>query len=316
MASLRGNVLAARAAVVGILSLALALGWARPAPAANAGFLILIENGLQFTSVADTDGLAVFFAHGTIRPIVNNQANFAQSLGSANVVVWSRAVPDPFFDPIGPIAALVTLTLEPPAAGAIAHLGVIQTPAGLRTTIGARQRVGFAYELIPGLRGQWVISNGIPAGGAATDLIIGGVAVLNTPIPLPPTSHELIKIFPTPPFFYDATPDDAHAVGTHLIGSFYGYTVEGQARPARAYTLVTSALPGFGFRSHMLVVQVGADEYQVMACSAANAVSEPGCTVSGVGTFNGALSGEPNGDYGVPDVSTFVLNLTPILVLP
>lgn len=50
MASLRGGISAVRVAVVGILSLALALGWARPAQAVNAGFLIL--NGALSGEVA------------------------------------------------------------------------------------------------------------------------------------------------------------------------------------------------------------------------------------------------------------------------
>ena len=115
---------------------------ATPAPAVNVGFLILIENGLAFgPPLVDAQGLAAFVASGPVRPVVDGQAQFGQSLGTANVVVWSRTVPDPFFDPIGPIGALVTVSFTQPLIKA--HLGLIQTPAGLQTTIGLMQRVGF-----------------------------------------------------------------------------------------------------------------------------------------------------------------------------
>jgi hypothetical protein len=316
MTSVRPGIFSCRLAVVGVLSLALALGWAAPARAANAGFLFLIENGLQFTPIVDANGLAAAFAHGTIRPIVNNQADFSTSLGSANVVVWARTVPDPFFNSIGPIAALVTLTLDP-AASAIVHLGVIQTPGGLRTTIGARQRVGFAYELLPGLRGEWVLSDGTPAGGGINDLVIGGVAVLNAPLALNPLTHELTQHFPTPPFFYDQSPGAFHQVGPYDLGSFYGFTVpSGQALPARSYDLRATVLPGFGQHSRFLVLQVGAGEYQVMACSFPNLdPNSQECTLSGVGPINGALTGDVSLETG-STVGTFLVKLKPFLVLP
>jgi hypothetical protein len=310
-----------RLAVVAALSVALLLVWTTPTRAANLGFLFLIENGFTFTPIVDPNGPAAWVAKGQVRPIVNNKADFTKSLGTANVVVWSRVVPDPFFNSIGPIAALVTLTLT--GADFIAHLGLIQTPMGFQTTIGLLERVGFSLQDAPWARGGWVFSDGTPAGGDTGDLIIGGVLVMGTPSPLGAQSTTLNQYFPTVPFGSDCCPDICHFVGASIncLGSFYGFTVEGgTARPVRSYNFFQfgNVLSGYGKESHLMVLQVGSGEYRVRACSAPDGsnVSDK-CTLSGVGAVNGALAGDTSAfTFPGPVVGTFVVNLTPFLVLP
>jgi len=303
-----------------------------PARAVDVGFLFLIEKGLAFAApLVDSQGLAAFVAGGTMRPVVNGQADFTQNLGTANVVVWSRTVPDPFFDPIGPIAALVTLNLLQPLK---AHLGLIQTPAGFRTTIGVLQRVGFGYGPLPSDRGEWVISNGIPAGGNVDDLIIGGVVVIGTAVPLDPTYLGLTQFFPTVPFAAGADPwgyscpSPPGPASSSCLGSFYGGADLGgpTVGPARTYTYSTPTLSGDGQMSHLLTVNLGGDAYAVVACSGlAIGDSFVDCTLSGTGQFAGALAGGPIGTgpslYISPyfpgqSVGTFKLPLVPFLVLP
>src|SRR5262245_15300471 len=132
-------------------------------------FLLLIQGGLDFPfQTTDLTGLAVLARQNTPVYEVVNGAKGPQ-FGTATVLVWARSVADPFFDHIGPIAALVVLDV---GGGVIGHLGLIQTPTQFLTTLGLRINGGVQTTFA----GGWVFGPGtLVAGGTAKALTVGAV---------------------------------------------------------------------------------------------------------------------------------------------
>jgi hypothetical protein len=298
---------ARRPSGIPVLALVLAVASAVPARAEEVGFALLLEDGVKFVQGADSSGLAAFRSSGAVRLIVNGQKG--DVVGTADVFAWSRSVPDPFFAPFGPLAALGVLRLF----GLEVHLGLVETPAGLETTIGVRDPA--TNSVLP-WRGTWVFGPGTLVGGDADDLVVGGALVIGTPLTLNKTSFTINQYFPTVPFPSDPAPSATHSLFFFDAGSFYGQTLVSAFRPVRAYTLRRQGDPA-DRPAHPLVIHAGGTDYLVVGCSQLVPDTPTACTLSGTGgSIASGLVGRVNYALGFPDpFSTFLL-LEPSLALP
>lgn len=273
-----------RALVVGVAL------WAIAPVSANAqdvGFALLIEDGwsLLNRSFADDRGM-VYFGTGD-HPVyfVANGQKAPTPVASANLVAWTRDVPDPYFAPIRPLAGLIVLNF----GAFLGHLAIIDTPTGPKTTISILTTGGEANF---GASGAWVFFDGSTvSGGTANDLVVAGVVRFAPYAFVGGPAVDLVPRFPTPPFAYDPTPMATHniTIGDLSIemGSFYGAAhAPFGGTPVRSFITVDTGLTGFGKFAHLLVIHHTGETYFVVACSGTYTGPEPvHCTVSGTGGF-------------------------------
>ncbi len=146
------------------------LAWVSPARAQDIPFAFLIQNGWQAFEqpVTRLDQPIVSWARrGMFYSVVNGTKGTI--VGSAGITAWSRSVPDPTYAAIGPVAGVITLEF-PTFRG---HLGLIDTPTGLQTTIGIVETSG-AVNI--GVTGSWLLGNGTSVvGGTANDMVVAGI---------------------------------------------------------------------------------------------------------------------------------------------
>lgn len=258
-------------------------------------FAFLIEDGWQsFTgggAFRAQQNLASWYGRGQIHAIVNAQKG--PQIGTAHFVAFSRAVPDPTFDPIGPLAGLIVLNF-----GAFrGHLTVIETPTGLKSTIAILDQsdnVDFRVS------GAWVFGPGAAViGGTTDDMVVGGVVHFGSPLPASNLSLTMSPYFPLVPFSNDL-PFHVFSSSTPLgwpvgTGSSYHNSASGALR-----TYMRSDVGGFfdDFTGTVTVLHTGADNYVVLSCGWYFPISElspsspvRGCTVSGVGAVLSRLTG-------------------------
>ena len=271
--------------------LALVVLTATPVRAEPFFFALLIENGVLFSASADSNGLAAF--RSTDRPlrlIENGQAG--DVVGTADVFVWTRTVPDPVFTSFGSLAALGVLRLF----GLVVHLGLIETPAGTLTTINGF--TGGSTAL--GWHGTWVIAPGSLVGGGANDVIVAGTV---DPGPSPTTLSTVVQlngIYPNPAFSYDPTPAQTHGLYYFEAGSFYGQVTVGNVlAPARAFTS-KDVFPNSTRFGHLLAIDTGSKGFLLVACTeVSNVAASPPpvpqqCSLAGTGPALGTVSGAVN----------------------
>lgn len=295
----------ARRAVV-VCGVAL-LASAVPARAQDIPFAFLIENGWKAFEQPATrldQPLVSWARKGTFYAVVNGTKGAAQ--GAATVTAWSRSVPEPFFAAIGPIAGV--LALEFPTFHA--HLGLIDTPAGLQTTIGLIDTSGAVNF---GVTGSWLLADGTSvAGGTASDLVVAGIVRFRqSPLTIGVVELAVSKVFPTVAFSSDPfgglSPTTAPATD---LGNFYG-VAQG---PLRWYRRADAEWTGQFYDTSVVVMSLnGADNYLVMVCAETGAAPQPAfqrCTVSGVGPMLGALTGAmPTYSFGALGTVTLQLQL-------
>jgi hypothetical protein len=317
----------ARVPVVLVL-LALVVGAPVPARAAVFPFAWLIEDGVQFTPFVS--GLPAWSAPGVtlddlrVFPIVDGQVDKnAPPIGTARLWVWGRTTAtDPYAATFGPLAALAVLTFQVgPAQFMDARLGLVQTPSGaFKTTIGV---VNSSYGPDPSVRGAWLVGNGATIGGAdASDLVVAGFWVADTPLSLGVASLDVSLLWASPGV---AEPTGEAACSSPVtdsggcVGSFFGITaLFGQAEKVRADTARFPSLSSSW--AHLLVIDAGDEEYLVVACTSFayefySIALAKSCTLSGTGPLAGALSGRV--DYARPpgSIST-TLTVEAFLVSP
>ena len=264
--------------------------WAMVPTAASAQdvtFAWLIEDGWTVLQkpFADDRGM-VYSGTGNRRVFrVANGQKTSEQVATADMAAWTRNVPDPYFAPIRPFAGLITLNFS----DSVAHLAMIDTPAGPKTTIAT----WFPWwDVDVGVSGDWVFSDGTTVGGGtASDLVVTGVirsaadySFLGGPY------VDLVPRVPTSPFGYDPTPFATHIAGGGVIrmGSFYGEAGPPFARtPVRSFTTADSGLAPFGgLWGHLVVMHVTGETYLVVACSVEpTPPAAQYCTVSGTGEF-------------------------------
>lgn len=132
------------------------------ASAQDVVFALLIEDGwtaLQNRSLADDRGM-VYNGTGD-RPVfrVVNGQKTSEQVATADMAAWTRNVPDPYFAPIRPFAGLIT----PNFSDSVAHLAIIDTPAGPKTTIAT----WFPWwDVDVGVSGDWVFQMERPSAAA------------------------------------------------------------------------------------------------------------------------------------------------------
>jgi hypothetical protein len=262
--------------------------WAIPmsASAQDVGFVFLIEDGwssLLNRSFTDDRGMTYLGTGGhRVFWVVNGQ-KAGNQIATANVVAWTRSVPDPYFAAIRPLAGLIVLDFGPFQG----HLAIIDTPAGPRTTISILNTGG---EVNFGATGAWVFSDGTTvSGGTANDLIVAGVVRFAPYAFVGGPAVDLVPRFPTPPFPYDPTPTATHNIlsGAIGMGSFYGAAhAPFDGTPVRSFTTVDTGLTGFGRFAHLLVIKHTGETYFLVACSGTFSGPENiHCTVSGTAQF-------------------------------
>lgn len=184
---------------------------ALPTAAQDIPFAFLIKYGWQSTLANPQTRFDVpltsWAGSGSFAPIVNGQ--IGATAGTAYVTAWSRSVPDPFYTPIGPVGAVITLDF-----GAFrGHLSLFDTPAGLQTTIGIMDPPG---QVDYGVSGIWVLGDGSSVvGGTANDMVVGGVVRFRAaPLTIGTLSVPLTLYFPTVPFPSDSNPFTAVIVSS------------------------------------------------------------------------------------------------------
>ena len=108
-------------------------------------------------------------------------------------------VPDSAFSGFGPLGGLITLDFK----GFRAHLSLVETPAGLLTTVGVLGTFGEPhFDVI----GTWILGNGTPAAGSANDMVAAGLVHVGAPASVGILPIAMNPIFPTVPFGTDPTP--------------------------------------------------------------------------------------------------------------
>jgi hypothetical protein len=253
------------------------------ASAQDVGFALLIENGwsLLNRSFADDRGMVYLGTGGKqVFQVVNGQKG-SNPIATANIAAWTRSVPDPYFEPIRPLAGLIIVDF-----GAFqGHLAIIDTPTGPKTTISILSTGG---EVNLGASGAWVFSDGTTvSGGTANDLVVAGVVRFAPYTFVGGPAIDLVPRFPTPPFAYDPTPTATHNILDPFIemGSFYGAAYAPfDGTPVRGFTTLDAGFTGFGRYAHLLVIKHTGETYFVLACSGTYSGPENiHCTISGTG---------------------------------
>jgi hypothetical protein len=256
------------------------------ASAQDAGFALLIEDGwsaLQSRSFGDERGM-VYWGTGQKRVYTVVDGKKTSQVATADIVVWTREIPDPYFAPIRPVAGLIMLD----SGNAITHLAIVDTPAGPRTTVATY----YPWDLVDfTVTGTWFFSDGATiAGGTVNDLFVGGIIRVAEGAFVGAPTINLVNRFATSPSTYDPTPLTTHPDNTGVVrmGSFYGEAGVPFARtPVRTFTTSDYALMPFGSLStHLAVFHVADDSNVVVACSVDPTPPAPQyCTVSGTGVF-------------------------------
>ncbi len=187
-----------RTAVQATTVICLLLG-ASAAQAQDVPFAFLIVNGWQAfyagPAVRIDQAMTSWYALGQIHAITNTQKG--AEIGTANLQVFSRTVPDPTFATLGPLAGLISLNL-----GTLrGHLAVFETPAGLRSTVAILDSSGTTDLRVSG---TWAIGDGSAVGGGSpNDMVVGGIAHFGTPLPAGNVAVTLGPYFPLVPFVND-----------------------------------------------------------------------------------------------------------------
>ncbi len=262
-----------RLSLVVAFSSALLAGGTRQADAQNFFFAFLIDHGWQafFANpvVRADHALTSWAADRPFHLIANGQKG--GQLGQAHVRAWHRAVPDPFYAPIGPTAGVITLDFE----GFRGHLSLIETPSGFRTSTSIIEDTG----AIPRVTGTWVFGNGADViGGTANDMVIGGIVHFGTAMSLGTVEIPVHQYFPTVPFPSDVEPLALKSVNASTqLGSYYGAS---DSRPIRTYRRHDTQWTGFAFDAWLAVLHVPGDSYLIVVTSYINTT---GMTISGVG---------------------------------
>jgi hypothetical protein len=295
--------------------------FAVPTPAWSAvfPFALLLQHGAEFTTLVPGAWVA---GTSAIYPIVNGEAlTGGPSLGKGSIFVWGRTTADPYSATFGPIAGLGVLEFYSATAyPLVVHLGLIQTPDGaFKTTIGAFGLPGPVVDTT--VRGSWVIGDGASViGGTSNDLIIAGLWIADTPQVEGIHSIALSNLFGSPG---EADPTTTHCFASCAIrvGSFFGQAKEvaGPPLPVRGDSAYLQGGGAFT-HAHLLVIQVDADNYAVVACSDPQNLEggtplPKNCTLSGTGPATSALSGSVN--YNKPPGSLVtILTVGAYLVSP
>lgn len=266
------------------------LAVASPARAQDIPFAFLIQNGWKVFEqpVTRLDQPLISWARrGSFYSVVNGTKGTLQ--GSAGITAWSRPVPDPLYAAIGPIAGVITLEF-PTFRG---HLGLIDTPTGLQTTIGIVSTSG-AVDI--GVTGSWVLGNGTSVvGGAVNDMVVAGIVRFRAvPATIGAVSVVATKYFPTVPFNYDASPFGS-GLPTTLPGTFLGNYYAVAQGPLRWYRRTDTEFGGLFNSTSLMVMKIGGGSYVVLVCAdlattGGGAVFQS-CTVSGVGPMLSPLTG-------------------------
>lgn len=283
-----------------VLAVMLAGVLCAPASAAalDVPFLFLIPNGwstlLLTPATRPAHGLVSWSVAAPFHGVVNGQKGAVA--GNAYVVAWSRSADDPYFEPLRPLSGLVTLDF-----GAFrGHLGLVETPAGLQTTIGIVDDNGLANAAVSGV---WALGDGSGvAGGSASDLTVAGLVHFGTPgylgiIPVDITQYfpafpNSVATDPQPFMVVDVSGPAAEAVS---LGSFYGYA----QGPLRTLRRIDTQTNGFSNDSSLMVMSIGGSNYAVLACTNLGLDGTDGyldrCTLSGLGPVLGRLTGTLGG---------------------
>ena len=186
-----------------------------PASAQDVGFTLLIEDGwtaLHNRAFADNRGMLYLGTGGKpVFSVVNGQKTPGQ-VATADVVAWTRSVPDPYFAPIRPLAGLIVLDF----GDSVGHLAIIDTPAGPKTTVASWAPW---WDVDTAVSGGWMFSDGTTVGGGtANDLVITGVMrVAAHQSFLASRSVDLVPRLPTSPLAYDPTPFATHIAGDGVV---------------------------------------------------------------------------------------------------
>jgi hypothetical protein len=279
---------------------------ASPAYGQDIPFAFLIQDGWKLFEqpVARTDQPLVSWARRTsFYTVVNGAKGTLQ--GMAGITAWSRAVPDPLFASIGPIAGVITLEF-PTFVG---HLAVFETPAGLQTTIGIVEPSG-AVNI--GATGSWLFSDGTSvAGGTAADMVVAGIARFRAV----PATVGAVDVNATPPFLTMPFAYDHSIFGSGLpttqpgtfLGNYYGI---GQG-PLRWYRRVDTVSVGVYNETNLMVMSLNGGNYVAMVCAdPTTGGAYQHCTVSGVGPMVSALTGAmPGYSLGTLGLVTMHLQL-------
>ena len=257
------------------------------ASAQDVSFAVLIQDGWTALQNPFADDRGMVYSGTVSRPVfwVVNGQKAPGRVATADIVAWTRNVPDPYFAPIRPFAGLIMLDF----GDFVGHLAIFDTPAGPKTTMATYLPL---YDVDVTVSGDWVFSDGTTvAGGTANDLVLTGVIRSAADyLFLGGPSVDLMPRVPTPPLGYDPTPFATHTAGGGVIrmGSFYGEAGHPFGRtPVRSFTTADSGLAPFGALSaHLVVMHVTGDTYLVVACSVDPTPPAPQyCTVSGTGEF-------------------------------
>jgi hypothetical protein len=268
------------------------------AAALDVPFLFLIPNGwstlLAAPATRPAHGLFSWSVAAPFHSVVNGQKGAAA--GNAFVVAWSRSANDPYFDPLRPLSGLVTLDFGTFRG----HLGLVETPAGLQTTIGIVDDNGLANAAVSGV---WALGDGSAVGGgSSSDLTVAGLVHFGTPGYLGTIPVDITQYFPMFPNAVATDPEPFIAVGvsgpatqTVSLGSFYGYA-QGPLRTLRRLDTQTN---GFSNDASLMVMAVGGGNYAVLACTNLGLDGTDGyldrCTLSGLGPVLGRLTGTMTG---------------------
>jgi hypothetical protein len=284
------------------LALAAATGLGSPAPAVGATFpfALLIQDGGQFTLYARPDGLYVWVSSGhPIFAVVNGQKSGA-AIGTAVIYAWQFPVPATFTGSFGALAGLGILRFDAPFSFTV-HLGLVQTPAGdLLTTLAAGSPQGLSGVVDETVRGSWLLGNGTSVvGGTAQDLVIAGLWVSNTPMPLSQDTlmtNALVLPSDNTPFTRQVITPSCDLPLCVDGGVFHAQApAKGSSVPIRAFTAESIFGKGTDEHGHLLMIHAGGGDYAVVACSASQGsfwnanlpIGEPyeGCTLSGTGSL-------------------------------
>lgn len=286
MIHLRGVLLALLAAV------ASAVGAVTPAGADTIPFALLVVDGFKFQPVVVPAEPGTLVSPNRPFHAIVGGAKAPGVLGHATIALWSQTVTDPFFNPIRPLAALGVFQFDAPLS-LVAHFGLIDTPAGVRTTIGV---LGMNNA-----RGTWVAgpAQGI-AGAGPDDLVVGGLLVLGTPNPVPGQNFLIQPPNSAQPLSSVGRVQELNCLFGDCTGSYYGeMLLSGEHRPFRGYSMARQSLGLPAKLLHLGVIHAGGDEYVVIACGL-NLFPEPSqpwnafftCSTSGAGGLAGLLAGQ------------------------
>lgn len=252
--------------------------------------------------------LTSWYGRGQIHVIVNGQKG--ADVGTARMHAFARAVPDPAFAGIRPLAGLISMVF----GSYRAHLTVIETPTGLKTTVAFLDPIGQVVDTR--VSGVWALADGsVVGGGKPDDLVVGGVVHVGTPLPAATPTLTLWPYFPLVPFHNDL-PFRVFSSSTGLkwqVGS--GSSYNNASGPTRTYMRSDVGSFNDDHTTAITVWHLGGEGYVILSCSWSTPMSvlnpmSPvnGCTVSGLGPLLGRLTGNASA-YEVKSLQEHVLKL-------